>query len=273
LCFGGIKVGIIGCGAIGTRIALSIKNDLKSLCVLSGHYDIDASKTQALSKQLRLKQSPEKSIKSIIKNCDIIVECTSAKNTHNIIKEALHNKTSVLTMNVGKLLNADNLFRAAQKNNCHLLIPSGAIAGIDAIKSANLVNIKKINLTTRKPPKGLKNIPYFQKKSIDISKIKKETELFSGNVFHAVKYFPQNINVAATIALSIKDKNKLKVKIITSPKFKTNSHEIEVLGDFGRIFTRAENVPCPDNPKTSYLAVLSGIQTLKQFCSGMFIGT
>ena len=60
---------------------------------------------------------------------------------------------------------------------------------------------------------------------------------------------------------------------ITSPKFKTNSHEVEMIGSFGKMVTKTENVACPDNPKTSYLAALSGLQILKQYCNGIFIGT
>ena len=103
--------------------------------------------------------------------------------------------------------------------------------------------------------------------------IKKETILFEGNVKEAVKCFPQNINVAATIALASGTKDKLKIRIATSPEYKVNSHEIEMVGEFGRLVTKTENVVCPDNPKTSYLAVLSAVQTLKQYFEGVKIGT
>ncbi len=176
-------------------------------------------------------------------------------------------------MSVGKLIDAKSVFNLAKRNNCRILLPSGAIAGIDAIKAAKLTGIKAISITSRKPPQGLVGNPYCVKKGIDLLKIKKETVLFKGKVAAAVKAFPQNINVAATIALAAEAQDKLIIKIITSPKFKTNSHEIEMTGNFGKMITRTENVPCPDNPKTSYLAVLSGLQTLRQYCTGIFIGT
>ena len=96
--------------------------------------------------------------------------------------------------------------------------------------------------------------------------------IFEGNVSEAVAAFPRNINVAATIALASQAKDKMIVRIITSPDYKTNSHEIEAIGEFGKIVTRTENTICPDNPKTSYLAVLSGIQTLQAFCGKIKIG-
>ena len=268
-----LRVGIIGCGAIGSRIAQSIRFDLKNECRLSGVYDIVGQKSVQLARRLRIKNIVKSSLEELIKSCDCVVEAVSADNTREIIFKALSNKKSVLSMSVGKLLNAQDLFKLPKKNKCALLLPSGAIAGLDAIKAASLVKVKMITLTTCKPPTGFRDNPYLRHKGIDLKKIKKQTVLFKGNVDKAVKLFPQNINVAATLALASQQRKKMNIRIVTSPQFKTNSHEIEMTGDFGRILTRTDNVVCPDNPKTSYLAVLSGIQTLKQFCTGILIGT
>ena len=271
-----LRIGIVGCGAIGSRIATSIQKDkeLNRLCSLAGLYDIDDEKMLSLTRKLKRPVNIMRtSLHDLIINCDCIVEAVNAKDTRPIIKEALKAKKNILAMSVGKLLNARDLFELARKNKCKILLPSGAIAGIDAIKAASLAHIKKIILTTRKPPIGFRNTAYFVQKGIDLSQIKKETVIFSGDVDTAVKLFPQNINVSATVALACQDKRKLHIRILTSPKYKTNSHEIEVQGDFGEIITRTDNVVCPDNPKTSYLAVLSRIQTLKQFCTGLLIGT
>ncbi len=268
-----VKIGIVGCGAIGSRIAIGIKEDFKKDCRVSGLYDIDRERAVQLSKDLSLKKVVKKSIPELIKSCDCMVEAVTAQNTRTIIRQALEGKRSVLSMSVGKLLNASDLFRLAKKNNCQLLLPSGAIAGIDAIKAASLVGIDLITLTTRKPPAGFTDNPYLIKKGIDPAKIKKETVIFKGNVAAAVKAFPKNINVAATLALASQARHKIVIRIIVSPKYKTNSHEIELKGKFGRIVTQTDNLVCPDNPRTSYLAVLSGLQTLKQHCSGVFVGT
>ena len=96
-----------------------------------------------------------------------MIEAINAKNTRPMIREALNRKTSVLAMSVGKLLNASDLFRLAKQNQCHLLIPSGAIAGIDAIKAASLVGIDTLTLTTRKPTTGFIGNSYLKQKGID----------------------------------------------------------------------------------------------------------
>ena len=268
-----LRVGIVGCGAIGSRIAKSVRYELKKFCQLSGLHDIDLSKARQLEESLKLKNVVKPTLTELIQNCDCMVEAVNAAETQSMIRKALKARKNVLAMSVGKLLNGRDLFGLAKKNRCSLLIPSGAIAGLDAIKAAGLAGFQSITLTTRKPPFGFKDNAYLKEKGIDLSKIRQETVLFEGSVEKAVQYFPQNINVAATLALASQGKNKVRIRIVTSSQYKTNSHEIEAQGPFGRILTQTDNVVCPDNPKTSYLAVLSGIQTLKQFCMGVWIGT
>ena len=268
-----LKIGIVGCGAIGGGIARYVSKGLKKDCQLTGLYDIQYGRVERLRRELSAGPIEKNSLKALLKSCDLMIEAVNATSTREIVREALLNKKDVIAMSVGKLLDASDLFSLARKRGCHLLIPSGAIAGIDAIKSASLARIRKINLTTRKPLNGFANNPYLTRKGIDLAAIKKETVLFKGNVDSAIKFFPQNINVAATIAIASQAKDKITVCIMTSPKYKNNSHEIEIVGDFGRIVTRTDNVVSPENPRTSYLAILSGMQTLKQFCQGTGIGT
>lgn len=268
-----VRVGILGCGAIGSRIARSIRTECEGLASVSALYDINPSKAVNLAKHLPYKNIVQNSYDQLLDHCDLVVEAVNAPDTHALVRRALLAKKDILVMSVGKLLNGENILKLAQKQNCHLLIPSGAIAGIDAIKAARLGKIQQITLTTRKPVYGFADNAYIQQKRINLSQINKETVLFEGNVKQAVDCFPQNINVAATIALASSAKDRLRIRITTSPEFKVNSHEIDVVGAFGRLVTKTENVVCPDNPKTSYLAVLSAIVTLKQYLGQVRIGT
>ena len=268
-----VRVGILGCGAIGSRIARSIKTECEDLASVSALFDINPSKTINLSKHLPYKNVVQKSYLQLLNHCDLVVEAVNAPDTHELIRQALMAKKDILVMSVGKLIDGENTLKLAQKHGCRLLIPSGAIAGIDAIKAARLGKIQRLTLTTRKPVYGFADNAYVQQKKINLSQISKETVLFDGHVKDAIKCFPQNINVAATIALASCAKDKLRIRITTSPEFKVNSHEIEVVGEFGRLVTKTENVVCPDNPKTSYLAVLSAIVTLKQYLGQVRIGT
>jgi aspartate dehydrogenase len=266
------KVAVLGCGAIGSRIARSIKNELQPVCSLSGLYDIDTSKSAQLEQSISQDNLVKESFPALLQDCDILVEAINS-DTRNFIQQALESRKDVLTMSVGKLLNAEDLFALSLKNGCAILIPSGAVAGIDAVKSASLAPIKRITLTTRKPVSGFSQNRYIEDQGINLGAITGETCIFEGTVDDAVRLFPRNINVAATLALASHAKSKIVIRILTSPEYTINSHEIDIQGDFGHMVSRTENVICPDNPKTSYLAVLSAIQTLKEFCSGVRIGT
>ena len=268
-----IRVGILGCGAIGSRIAKSIKTQCTDHAVVSALFDINPAKAQNLQKHIPQKNVVKKSYQELLSSSDLVVEAVNAPDTHQLVRQALLAKKDVLVMSVGKFLEGESILKLAQKQGVKVLIPSGAIAGIDAIKAASLQRIDSITLTTRKPIYGFADNAYVQQRKINLSQIKKETILFDGNVREAVKCFPQNINVAATIALASNAKDKLRIRIATSSEFKVNSHEIEVIGEFGRMVTKTENVVCPDNPKTSYLAVLSAVRTLKEYFQGVKIGT
>ena len=111
------------------------------------------------------------------------------------------------------------------------------------------------------------------RKGIKLSEIKKKTVLFEGSCREAVKAFPQNINVAASLAFAGVGLEKTRVRVVVDPALKRNVHQIVVEGDFGRLETRTQNLPSPINPKTSYLAVLSAIATLKGIVNPLKVGT
>ncbi|HOW36236.1 MAG TPA: aspartate dehydrogenase [Candidatus Omnitrophota bacterium] len=267
------RIGIVGCGAIGSRIAKSVVNELKSQCALTGLYDINPAKSRNLARRLRRRNTNKKSLAELIRSCDFLVEAINSDETAAIIRKAIKARKSVLAMSIGKLLNAQDLFRLAEKNKSSILLPSGAIAGIDAIKAASLVSIDHITLTTRKPPSGFIKSAYIRQKGINLNAIKGEKVIFDGTVGQAVKAFPENINVAATLALASGVTSKIRVRIMIDPALKQNSHEVEAIGEFGRMTSRTENVICPDSPKTSYLAALSAIRTLKQYFQAVKVGT
>lgn len=268
-----IKIGILGCGAIGSGIAKAIENNLNPRAKLAGIYDINLHRSQALAQEIDRTSVIKDSFQDLINSADLVVEAVNAENTAALIKDIIIAKKTVLVMSVGKLLSHPELLDLASSTNVNMLVPSGAIAGIDALKAASLSGINSITLNTYKPPKGLKGAPYIKSLGIDLDGISDETIIFDGNVTDAVQAFPQNINVAATLALATHTLDKLRIQIITSPKFTNNRHEIAAEGKFGHISTMTTNVASPENPKTSQLAILSGIEAVNRFCSCIKIGT
>jgi len=262
-----MNVGIIGCGFIGDELAKFIdkNNEFK----LIGLNDIDKNKSELLIKRLKSNSPKFMNYNELIKSSDLIIESASKSAVGDILKNKNLDKESkkLLIMSTGGLIS--NLGLLSKIKNCVIYLPSGAIAGLDAIKSVSN-RIKYMSLTTTKPIKALEKAPYIIKNKINLKKLKTKKVIFYGSLSDAINGFPQNINVAATLFLASKFKD-IKVIIVADPTTKLNTHEIICQGDFGRITTRTENIPSK-NPKTSYLAVLSAINVLKNLKNNVNIG-
>lgn len=260
-----LKIGIVGCGAIGSSLAKIIVKDLSKRAKLTALYDIDQAKSAKLSSLVsgssRLKT---KGLVPLINKTDLIIEASSAKCSADIAKRVLSKGRSIIVMSVGGLLDDfRQLYNLAQRHNARLYIPSGAIAGMDVLKALNCSRINSVTLTTKKPPKAFQGVPYVAKKKIVLDNLKEEKVIFEGNCFAAIKAFPQNINVAATLSIAGIGPRRTRVRIIASPKITKNIHEVRIESDAGSVVTCTQNIIHPDNPKTSYLAVLSAVAVLK----------
>ena len=267
-----IKIGIIGCGAIGSQIARACRAELSGAMELAAICDIDADKARILNSSLK-ESVPVLTTDSLIEKVDLVVEASSAAASPGIVEECVKNRRACLVMSVGGLLGREALLEKAAGLGVKIYIPSGALCGIDALKAASVGKITSVTLTTRKPPKGLEGAPYLKLKGIDVASVAKETIIFEGNAEEAVKAFPANVNVSAVLSLAGIGAKKTVVRIVTSPDYKKNIHEIEIVGDAGRITARTENVPSAANPKTSALAIYSAIAALKEIANSVRIGT
>lgn len=257
------RIGIIGCGAIGSQIAEYISKNLSDKAKVTAVSDIDSHKVKELSG--RIKPEPlAVTIDELISKSDLIVEAASCDISGEVAEKADALKKDVLIMSTGGLLKKPLLIEKINSSHSRIHIPSGAICGLDGLQSAMIGAVKSVTLTTRKPLKGLAGSLYLKEKNIDIEKIDKETLLYSGSARDAIRYFPQNINVAVTLSICGIGPDRTNVKIFTSPEYTKNTHEIEVDGEFGRLWTKTENAPSKNNPKTSQLAVFSAIAKLKE---------
>ncbi len=271
MCFG-----IIGCGAIGSEIARAIDRGIipgKLVAVC----DLDKEKAEKLISQLKRKPKIV-SLRHLVEMADFVIESAGPAVVKQIWNDILPiagkgQKKSILVMSIGGLLGNPVIIRQAREKKINLYLPSGAVAGIDALKGAGIGQIYSVTLVTSKPLAGLKNALYLKKNKIDLSKFRKRTLIFEGNALEAIRGFPANINVAGILSLAGIGAKKTKVKIYADPKLRTNIHEIIIQGNFGKITTRTENLPSPTNPKTSQLAILAAIATLKQVNETVRIGT
>ena len=266
-----LHIGIVGCGTIGSGIAMAIEQRFKDTAKLAALCDIDKEKAVSLAQKLS-ESPPILPLDELINRCDLVIEAASAGVSGRVARQALLADRDVMIMSTGGLVE-NNIFNLANQKHRHIYVPSGAICGLDGVKSALMDKVSRVTLTTRKPPQGFQGAPYILENKIDLNSIDKETVLFQGTAREAIRGFPQNVNVAVALSFAGIGLEKTQVRIICSPHYTANSHEIEVEGAFGRLITKTENVPSPQNPRTSYLAVLSAIATLKSILDYSRIGT
>lgn len=270
---GTIKVGVVGLGSIGKTLCVAAEN-MQNI-QLAAVYDEKIELAREFASSLKCRP-PIIPVSKIIKKVDLIVECASQEAVLEIVIPALEARRDVMIMSVGALIDDELLERIkilSESNNCKVYLPSGAISGLDGLKSAAIGRVTSVTLTTRKPPFALKSTPYLEEKGIDLDSITEKTILFEGCASKAVKLFPANVNVSASLSLAGIGPKETTVKIVADPSITKNIHEIEVKGEFGEFSTIIKNVPSPSNPKTSYLASLSAIATLKNIPSRIKIGT
>ncbi len=269
-----LKVGVIGCGAIGTEICRAMDRGLVK-AQLSAIYDRSNENCERLLASLGKKPAilpPDE----MISKADIIVECASAQAVREFGVNILESGKDLMVLSAGAFRDSEllkMLTEAASAHNCRIYIPSGAISGIDGLKSAAVAGINKVSLTTTKSPKGLKGAPFIEQNNIDLDSFREKTLLFEGRADEAIAAFPANVNVAVSLSLAGIGIKKTHVRIFVDPRAERNIHEVSVEGDFGKFTCRVENIPSPGNPKTSYLAALSAIATLKKITEPLQVGT
>jgi aspartate dehydrogenase len=272
-------VGLLGCGTIGTHLALAIESGNIANASLAGLFDIVNSNAKSLKS--KLESSPElypDFDRLINSSADLIIEAASQQAVREFGKPIIEAKKDIMIMSVGALADTTYLaelleLAAVTKGHSRIYVPTGAIAGIDAIRSVrNLLD--SVTLTTTKSPKSLAGAPFLETSNVTLDTITKITAIYEGSAAEAVKLFPANVNVAAVLSLAGIGADKTKVRIVVDPQATTNQHEIIATGGFGDIKITVNNVTTPGNPKTSFLAILSAIECLRSICDdGLRIGS
>ncbi|MCI0497472.1 MAG: aspartate dehydrogenase [Thermoplasmata archaeon] len=264
-----MRLGIIGCGAIGSRVSVEaagmaaveavLLNDRhpERACCLAG------GKVQVAT------------LERILEECDVLLEAAVPDAVPQVIPPALDRGLDVIVMSSGAFLDrefAEDMGRRAARSGSIVHIPSGAICAIDALRAAAVGSIGRLVITTHKSPGSIRPSAEFAKETgIDLSAIGAPTLIFEGSPSDGIRYFPRNVNVAATVRLAVGPDVDMVLRVIADPTIDRNRHEIEVEGEFGSLSLTLDNLPS-DNPGTSELAVLSAVSILRQMLSNVKVG-
>lgn len=258
-----LKIGIVGCGTIGTGIARAIEAG-RIPAALAGLHNRTRARAEVLARSMS-PSPPVLDLAELVGASDLVAEAATRESLEQIVPACLQNGRDVFVISIGGLLDHPEWFHEADARGCAILVPSGAIAGLDGVRAAAMGRIDSVTMTTRKPPRGLAGAPYVVDHGIDLDAFTEETPIFEGTAREACQGFPSNVNVSAALSLAGIGPDKTRVRIIAVPGGIFNRHRIEVKGEFGRLVVEVENVPSETNPRTGLLSIYSSIGTLAEY--------
>jgi aspartate dehydrogenase len=255
---------LIGMGAVGRHVARALQSEAQrvrlSILVRSQYAnevkarvdEVVPGEVQVVDRYEKLTDMPE-----------LAVECAGHAAVAQFGEECLTSGADFLVTSVGALTDQPLLQRLERASRTHmgkLMIPAGAIAGIDALAAARYGGLERVRYTSRKVPEAWKGTP--AERLCDLGGLKGATEFYTGNAGEAARLFPQNANVAATIALAGLGFDRTEVSLSADPGAPGNVHVIEAEGAFGELRVEIQGRPLADNPKTSTLAALSVLRAI-----------
>jgi aspartate dehydrogenase len=263
-------IGVVGCGSIGRSILAAVDRGELPVAVAGVSTRTPANAAPFLA---GLKSPPPLlPADALIERSDIIIEAAGGQVVAPLAEAAFAAGKDLVVISIGALLDRPDLFELARARGCRLILPSGAIAGLDAIKGATSGRVDHVRLTSRKPPRALLGAPYVVENAIELDSLKEEILLFKGPARLAVQGFPDNLNISAALSLAGIGPDATEVAISAVPGLQRNCHDIEVEGEFGSLHIHLENIPS-ENPKTGRLTALSIIRSIRDAVDYVRVGT
>jgi aspartate dehydrogenase len=262
-----MRVAIAGYGAIGKSVAAHLLQGIPGLALVAvGVRNHDAARA-LLPDHVAVTE-----IGALADLADIVIECAPAAMLGAIAEPALRAGRSVVVLSCGALLERTELIDLAQAHGGRILVPSGALLGLDAVIAAAEGTIGSVRMTTRKPPGGLAGAPHLFRHGISVDGLTEAKLVFEGTAREAALGFPANVNVAAALSLAGIGADRTQIAIWADPAMTRNVHRIEVEADSARFTVQIENVPS-DNPRTGRITALSVVALLRKMGSIIAIGT
>ena len=271
-----LRVGLLGGGTIGRLVLEQAKRGrLPGIEFVGVGGRGPQSRGAGLAREYGLPYAADRAALTAL-SPQVVLEAASHEAVREHLVPLLERNVSVVVLSAGALVD-DSLRQAAEAaaagSGALLYVPSGGIGGLDALKTACLAGVDEASIQVAKPPAAWKGIPYVESRRIALDGLKGPTVLFEGPAREGVPHFPQNVNIAAVLALGGIGVDRTTLRVVADPALELNTHTIRVSGRSGRFTIVLENVPAPENPKTSWLACYSAIAALISLRSRARYGT
>lgn len=265
-----LRVGLAGLGAVGLEVGRRLEAGIPGL-VLAAVAVRDVDKACRAIPRIGAAidvRSPER----LAEACDVLVECLPPSLFRAVAAPAVERGRILLPLSVGQLLENWDLVERARETGARIVVPTGALIGLDAVRAAAEGEIRSVTMVTRKPARGLEGAPYLRERHISLANLREPVRVFSGSAREGARGFPANVNVAAALSLAGIGPDRTALEIWADPTIDRNTHRIEVDADTARFSMTIENMPS-DNPRTGRIVALSVVAALRGLVSELKVGT
>jgi aspartate dehydrogenase len=272
-----MRIGLIGGGTISRLVLENIRAGALGsfeVAALMGRRG-GAPRGRELAREFAVPYVEERAA-LLAKRPEVVIEAASHDAVREHLVPLLEAGTGVVVLSAGALVDdalREAAERAAIRSNSLFYVPSGGIGGLDALKTACLAGVDEVSIQVAKPPAAWKGIAYVERQGFRLDALTSPLTLFEGSALEGVPHFPQNVNIAAILSLAGIGARRTRLKVVADPGLELNTHTIRVSGRAGRLTVVLENVPAPENPKTSWLACYSALAALKSLAPGARYGT
>ena len=265
-----IKIGLAGLGAVGLGVARRLETGIPGLVLAAiAVRDVDKARRNLPEAGARI---PIVAAEALAQISDVVVECLPPDMFRKVAISVIEAGKIFMPLSVGQLLENWDLVERAKVTGARILVPTGALLGLDAVRAAAEGTIHSVKMITRKPPSGLEGAPYLIEQGISLADLKAPKKIFDGSARDGARGFPANVNVAAALSLAGIGPDKTRLEIWADPTIDRNTHRIEVDADTARFSMMIEGVPS-ENPRTGRIVPLSAIAALRGLVSELKVGT
>ncbi len=263
-------VAIGGLGAVGLPLARALDEGVEGLRLVA----VGARDPIRAATRLRSFRVPPRVVPlAELAEADIVVEAAPAACFEAIVLPAIVAGRTAVVVSAGSLLPRMHLVRTARANGARIVVPTGALLALDAVRAAAEGPVESVTLTTRKPPAGLAGAPYVLAQGVDLAALAEPTRIFAGNALEAATGFPANLNVAAALALAGVGPVRTRVEIWADPTIERNTHTVRVVAEAATMTMTIENVPSLENPRTGRITPLSVLACLRGMAAPLKVGS
>ncbi len=266
-----LRVAIGGLGTVGMAVARRLDAGVEGLTLAA----VSARQRDRAAERVRTFRHPVPvlALGELAAHADVVVECAPAAVFAEVAQPAVSAGRIFMPISVGALLDHLELVELARASGARIIVPSGALLGLDAVQAAALGRVESVRMVTRKPPAALAGSPYLEQHGIRIDGLRAPLKVFEGSAREGARGFPANVNVAAALGLAGIGPERTQLEIWADPTVSRNTHTIVVEAEAARFELKIENLPTAENPRTGRLVALSVLAALKRLVSPLSIGT